>query len=153
MKIDWDQVWLGVWESSLIMMATFMTFITPLLGFLTIISIAVITDTIYAIKSKVKKYGWGAYTSSQLFNIVPKLFFYMSTILFAYLIDLYIIEDNHIYNIPMIITKVVTMSWTYIEVKSIDERRVKNGKKSMYVCIREFMNKFKSIKKDLKSME
>src|SRR5690606_25943605 len=105
MKINFD----SFLEYLMVLMTAMITFITPLFGFIIIVSLAVLTDTVYAVRSRVKKEGWKVFTSSSLFNIVPKTFFYMGTIVFAYLIDIHIIADNYIYDIHMLITKLITV--------------------------------------------
>lgn len=128
-------------------------FLSPIKGFIIIISFAVAFDTLFAIYATVKLNGWQSYQSDKLFNIVIKSFFYMATILFAYLIDHFIIESNLIWDIENIITKIITTIWVYIECKSIDETSVKLGNKPFLDILKNLIKKAKSLKKDLNDLK
>jgi phage-related holin len=99
----------------------------------------------------VKLKGWRSFSSTKLFNIVVKTFFYMSTILLAYLIDQHIIEGS-IFNVKNIISKTITFVWIYIEIKSIDETSMKLGNKSFWVILKELISKTKDLKKDINDL-
>lgn len=134
-------------EYLLIILATFITFITPIFGFIIIILSAIIISAIYSIRCKISKLGYHiSFFYHVLLEILNKLLFYLPTIIIAYLIDLYVISENHIYNIPLIITKIITIMWSYVEFKTIDEIRIKLGKKSIFKLIKEILNKLKNTK-------
>lgn len=48
-----------------------------------------------------------------------------------------------------LLAKIMTAFWIYIEIKSLDESNMKLGNKSFWVLFKEFIEKLKSIKKDL----
>ncbi len=131
---------------------TFLLFITPIHGLLILISTAVFFDTFFAICMNVKLKGWRSFSSTKLFNIVVKTFFYMSTILLAYLIDQHIIEGS-LFNVKNIISKTITFVWIYIEIKSIDETSMKLGNKSFWVILKELIGKTKDLKKDINDLQ
>lgn len=132
---------------------TLLTFLTPIKGLLFLTGIAVLLDTLFAIYTTIKLNGWKSYQSTKLFNIVVKSFFYFGSIILGFFIDTHIIETNLIFGINLIISKVVTIFWLYIEVKSIDETSQKLGNKSFYFTIKALMNKAKELKKDINEIK
>ena len=132
---------------------TFFIFITPILGLLALISFAVGFDTIFAIYVSIKQKGISSYKSTKLFNIVVvKTFFYMGSIIFAFMIDKYML-DGKIFDITYLISKVLTFVWLYIEVKSIDETSMKLGNRSLWVIVKEIIKKGKDLKKDINEIK
>lgn len=131
---------------------TFLVFVIPINGLIILISFAVILDTIFAIYVSVKQKGWRSFTSTKLFNIVVKTFFYMSTILLAYLIDTHICEGK-LLDIQNLISKTITFVWLYIEIKSIDETSQKLGNKSFGILLKELISKSKDLKKDINDLK
>jgi hypothetical protein len=127
-------------------------FITPILGLLSLISFAVGFDTIFAIYVSIKQNGIKSYKSNKLFNLPVKTFFYMGSIIFAFMIDKYIL-DGKVLDIPYFISKVLTFVWVYIEVKSIDETSVKLGNRSLWVILKEIISKGKDFKKDINEIK
>ena len=92
------------------------------------------------------------YQSDKLFNIVVKTFFYMTTILLAFLIDTFIFEKK-LANIGYLSSKAVTMFWIYIEAKSLDEKSVKLGNRPFHVIMSALIKRIKSWKKDIKEIK
>jgi peptidoglycan biosynthesis protein MviN/MurJ (putative lipid II flippase) len=131
---------------------TFFCFITPIKGLLLLVSFAVAFDTLFAIYVSIKQKGINSFKSTKLFNIVVKTFFYMSTILFAFLIDTYIF-DGKVLDISNLISKIVTFIWLYIEIKSIDETSMKLGNKSLWVLFKDLISKAKDLKKDINEIK
>ena len=76
----------------------------------------------------------------------------MGSIIFAFMIDKYMFEGK-ILDIPYLISKVITFVWLYIEIKSIDETSMKLGNRSLWVIIKEIINKGKSFKKDINEIK
>ena len=131
---------------------TFLIFITPIYGLLSIITFAVGFDTLFAIYVSIKLNGIKSFRSTKLFNVVVKTFFYMGSIIFAFMIDKYMFEGK-ILDIPYLISKVITFVWLYIEIKSIDETSMKLGNRSLWVILKEIINKGKSLKKDINEIK
>ena len=132
-----------------ILLLTFFSFISPIKGAFVAIGLAVFLDTAVGVyvARKNKKYN-----SDNLFNMVVKKFFYMSTILLAYLIDLYVINQS-ILGIPYFTAKLTCVFWIYIEGKSIDENSQKLGNKPFSEIITNLIKWVKSIKKDINEIK
>lgn len=122
--------------------------LAPIKAFIILISLFVVTDTAFAIYWTVTKNGWKSFRSNKLFNLVIKSFFYMATIMLAFLVDTFIFEGS-LLGIKLLLTKAITMLWVYIELVSINETSMKLGNKSIWVLFREMFAKGKEFKKDL----
>ena len=131
---------------------TFLVFITPIKGLVCLISFAVVFDTIFAIYVAIKKKGISAFKSTKLFNIVVKTFLYMSTILFAFLVDTYIFEKK-LFDISYLVSKTITFVWLYLEIKSIDETSMRLGNRSFWVIFKDLILKAKDLKKDINEIK
>ena len=129
------------------------TILAPIKGLLLVTGMAVFLDTIFAIYTTIKLNGWASYQSTKLFNIVVKSFFYLGSIMLAYFIDTHIIGVNKIMNIDLFLSKVMTIFWLYIEVKSIDETSQKHGNKPFYIIIKNMLDKAKELKKDINEIK
>jgi hypothetical protein len=130
-----------------------LTLISPIVGLIALISLAVVMDTLFAIYTTIKLNGWRSYQSTKLFNIVIKTFFYLGSVILAFVVDKHIIHTNLIFGIPLIVSKTLTLFWIYIEVKSIDETSQKHGNEPFYVIIKNLMTKAKEFKKDINDLK
>ena len=128
------------------------TFLTPIYGMLFLVSFAVALDTIFAVYWTIKKKGRSSFTSHKLFNIVPKTLMYMGCILMSFLVDKYLLEGET-YQIKLLMTKLVTGLFVYIEAKSIDETSQKLGNKPFVDIIKRLFQKLKGFKKDLNEIK
>ncbi|MDI9257284.1 hypothetical protein [Flavobacterium sedimenticola] len=136
-------------EYILIAFLSLITILTPIKPFIMLITFFVAADTIMAIAGNIKKYGIKAYKSTKLFNIVVKTLFYCSSIVAVFFIDKFIFESS-ILGINLLLTKITTLLWCYIEIKSLDETSMNYyGNKSLWVYLKELFKKGKELKKDL----
>ena len=125
------------------------TFLTPIKGLLGLLFLAVLIDTLFAIYVAVKQRGWVAFKSVILRKgIGAKLLFYLGTVILAFLIDKYIIGASA-FRIPYLLSKAISAIWIYVEVKSIDETSMKMGNRSIWVIIREIIQKVANLKKEI----
>ena len=125
------------------------TFLTPILGMVALVACAVGLDTFAGIHIARKNKD---YQSDKLFNVVVKTFFYMTTILLAFLIDTFIFEKQ-LANIGYLSSKSVTMFWIYIEAKSLDEKSQKLGNRPFHVIMSALIKRIKSWKKDINEIK
>lgn len=107
----------------------------------------IIIDTIIGIYASIKLEGKSSFRSGKLFNIVPKLFIYLSTIILAYGMDKLIIED--LFSIKLVLAKILTTIFIYTEIKSIDENSMKMGNRSLWTILKEIVTRAKYLKKDI----
>lgn len=136
-------------EYILIAFISLCAILTPIKPFIILITLFVAADTITAIAGNIKTKGIQSFKSTKFFNIVVKTFFYCGSIVAIYFIDKFIFEGS-IIGIKLLLTKIVTLLWCYNEIKSLDESSMKYwGNKSVWVMLKEMLNKGKELKKDL----
>lgn len=127
-------------------------FLTPIHGMLLTTGLFVLADTIFACWVAVKQGGWDAFRSGKLFNLAPKSFFYLGSVVLAFLVDTFIVAVP-IWGIPLLISKAVCGLWIYMEIKSLDETSQKLGNKSFWQLTKELIAKGKDIKKDINELK
>ena len=135
-------------EYALAICLSLLTILAPIKAFIIIIGLFTLSDTALGIYATIKMNGIKSFRSNKLFNIVIKTFFYMGAILLAFVIDKYIF-DGSIMGIKLLMAKVITLLFCYIELKSLDETSIKLGNKSLWVLLKELFAKGKELKKDL----
>ena len=128
---------------------TIVSFLLPIKGFLLAVGLMVLLDTIVGIYTTIKLNGRKSFQSTKLFNFVVKSFFYGSTICIMYVIDYFLIGVGGIFGISLISSKITSIIFIYIELKSIDESSQKLSNPPFYVMIKNLFTKLKSLKKDL----
>lgn len=139
-------------EKIMVMIFAIFTILTPIHGMLITMFLFVFSDTVVGIYGTVKTKGWKSFSSHKLFNIVPKLFLYLGTIILTYLVNLHVLNFA-LLGIDLVFCKTITMLWVYVELKSIDETIVKLGYKSIWVIFKELLFKVKDIKKDINDIK
>ena len=135
------------------LLITVATILAPIKGLLFLTGLAVFLDTVFAVYTTIKLNGWASYQSTKLFNIVVKSFFYLGSITLAFFIDEHIVGENLILGIELFISKILTIFWLYIEIKSMDETSQKHGNKPFYEIIKDILNKAKDLKKDINEIK
>jgi hypothetical protein len=131
--------------------AVLTAFLTPMAGLLIMMVSFLVLDTIAGIYVAQKIEGWAGFKSHKLFNLVVKSFFYLSTIIMAFIADRFLIEGS-LFGIQLFLAKSIAVVWCYVELKSIDEKSQKLGNKSFWSVISEFLAKLKDVKKDLNEL-
>lgn len=139
-------------KALLMIFASLATFLVPIQGILILMILFIVTDTIFGVYSTVKRKGWKSFKSTKLFNMVVKSFFYLLSIVLAFLIDKYIFQSV-LLHVPYLASKSMALVWIYIEIKSIDETSVALGNRSIWIILKEMINKAAEFKKDLKSVD
>ena len=126
------------------------TFLLPIKGLLILVGMMVSFDTIFAIFTAWKMNE--TLTSTKFFNIAPKLFFYLGSIIMAFMIDTFIVPEG-LFSVSNFGAKVVTFLFVCNEVKSINETYVKKNKKSLLEVVKEYLTVAKNFKKDLEEFK
>ena len=149
LKVDISGISSLVWGYILTVFLTVVSFLLPIKGFLLAVGLMVLLDTIVGIYTTIKLNGRKSYQSTKLFNFVVKSFFYGSTICIMYIIDYFLIGVGGFFGISLISSKITSIIFIYIELKSIDESSQKLNNPPFYVMIKNLFTKLKSLKKDL----
>jgi hypothetical protein len=133
--------------------ATFFVFIQPIVGLFFLVLVFMLVDTGYAIYSVVRvNKGWSKFSSRKLSDIIVKGVIYGGGVLVSHMIDSFILKDSLLFGIPPVAAKVTAFVILFIEGKSIDETRIKLGKRSFFVMLREWINKGKRFKQDVNDL-
>lgn len=111
----------------------------------------VFIDTASGIYVTIKINGINSFKSHKFFNVVVKLFFYLTSIIIAYIIDIHIL-GGVLFSVKFLLSKAITILWIYSEIKSIDENSIKLGNKPFWEQIKELIIKLKDLKKDLNDL-
>ena len=128
-----------------------LAFISPVIPIIIAVGIAIFTDTVFGIWA-VRKTNPKQFKSTVLRKgLVTKLFFYQTSVFTIYLIDKLILgEVLALFNsIPFIATKIVALALISIELVSINEKFEIVHNKSIIRGIKDFINSYNTIKKDL----
>ena len=133
-----------------VLLSILVGFTQPVNGLFAVMFFMVILDTMTAIYATIKINGIKSFKSSRLFNIAPKVFFYFSSIFIGFMADSYVITD--LLGIQFFIAKLLTVIFSYIEIKSIDETIVKMGYRSIWAVFKDLIKRLKTIKKDIKGL-
>jgi len=131
-----------------VVITTITCFLTPIAGLLTLVLLIVTLDTIIGIYTSHKLNI--PFQQDKFFNVAVKLFFYLGTIILAYVIDLYILGGvGMVFGIEFFVSKIMSVFWVYSEVKSIDESNVRLGNVSFKTRFKNMLEALKSLKKDI----
>ena len=139
-------------KTLLLILASIATFLIPIQGLLLLMILFIFLDTCFGIYSTVKRKGWKSFRSTKLFNLVVKSFFYLVSIILAFLVDTYVFQSK-LFGVDCLASKSMALVWIYVEIKSIDETSVGLGNKSIWVILKEMIAKAAEFKKDLKSVD
>lgn len=132
-----------------ILLISFLTFVSPIKGLFLLVGVAVFIDTCAGVYIARKN---NTFNSNNLFNIVVKTFFYMSTLILAYLIDKMVLNGK-VFEIDYFSSKITAVFWLYIEGKSLDEKSQKLGNKPFTEIITNLIKWVKSVKKDINEIK
>lgn len=127
------------------------TFIAPIQSLILMLISFILLDTLVGIYVSVKMKGWKSFSSNKLFNIVVKSFFYVMSVVLVLMIDKFIFGGK-LFGISYLLSKGMSIFWTYIEVKSLDEHSQRLGNRSFWELVKELVKKVVSVKKDIKKI-
>jgi hypothetical protein len=127
-------------------------FITPIIPLILIVGAAILLDTIFGIRraKKLKE----KVTSRKLSALVSKMVLYQSAVIGFFVIDKFILGDFILMftAIPLVLTKLVTVTLLYIECKSINENYYIISGISMWSKFKEMLKRTKEIKNDIEDI-
>lgn len=134
------------------LLTSFFAIFAPIQGLILLLTMLVGIDTIFAIYVAVKLRGRNAFKSNKLFNIVIKTFFYVGSLMILFMVDKFVFAGM-LFGIHFLLSKVTALFWCYVELKSVDEKSIKLGNRSIWVILIEGIRKYHSVKKDLSNQE
>jgi hypothetical protein len=124
-------------------------FLSPIIPLLLLVGGAIALDTITGVW-KAKRLN-EKITSKKLSRIISKMLLYQLAIILFFVMDKYIIGDfvGMFTHIPLVLTKLMSLTFSYIELKSIDENYEAMTGKSFWKSLKEMLHRAKAIKKDI----
>lgn len=126
-------------------------FISPLIGLLLSVGLAIIFDTLTGIAKSVKEGGWQAFSSKKLSNIISKLIIYPSAVIATYIIDKFLLDEflKMWFQIDFMSTKLVTLILIFIEATSIKENFEAIYKIDIFKKLKNTLKRSKELKDEL----
>ncbi len=149
MKTQLSLLILSIQSKILTLISICFAFFLPISGILLMIGVLICIDTFTGIW-KAKKLG-EKITSRKLSSIISKLALYEVTVIMFFLIDRFILNDIILtfFSVPFMLTKVVALVLSSIEVMSINEsyKQVKNI--DLWSVLKNLLARSAEIKNDI----
>jgi len=149
MKAQLSLLLISIQSKLLTLISICFAFFLPISGILLMIGLLIILDTITGIW-KAKKLG-EKITSRKLSSIISKLALYEVTVIMFFLIDRFILNDIILtfFSVPFMLTKVVALVLSSIEVMSINENYKAVKSIDLWQSMKLLFARAKDIKDDL----
>jgi hypothetical protein len=128
-------------------------FLAPIQGILITVGVLILADTIIGIwKAKKLK---EKISSRKLSQIISKMFLYEGTIVLFFMIDKYILGDilQQFFAVEFLLTKVVALVLSSIEVFSADENYRAVRKYGLWHAFKKLVGRAKDVKSELKDFD
>jgi hypothetical protein len=153
MKAQLSLLLISIQSELLTLISICFAFFLPISGILLMIGVLICIDTITGIW-KAKKIG-EKITSRKLSAIISKLALYEVTVIMFFLIDRFILNDIILtfFSVPFMLTKVVALVLSSIEVMSINEsyKQVKNI--DLWSALKNLLARSAEIKNDINKIK
>jgi hypothetical protein len=128
-----------------------LAFLVPIKGLIIAVGFAIVCDTIMGILKAKKLNGWKAISSRKLSAIVSKMILYEGAIILFFCIDKYILGEfiALFVGIPLVLTKILSATLCFIELKSIDENfKILTGN-SIWGKFKDLLARSQELKKEI----
>ena len=153
MKAQLSLLILSIQSELLTLISICFAFFLPISGILIMIGVLISIDTITGIW-KAKKLG-EKITSRKLSSIISKLALYEITVIMFFLIDKFILNEIILtfFSVPFMLTKVVALVLSSIEVMSINESYKQIYHLDIWQSMKLLFARAKDIKEDLNKLK
>jgi hypothetical protein len=135
-------------------LAALVLFFAPIGGIILIVALSSVVDTCFGMW---RAYCVGEKVSSKIFRhgFVPKLLSYIAVVMLVYSSDVFILNalTQLVVSVDFLATKLIALVLICIEVKSMDESFVAVKGYSFIGKAQKVIDKFKDIKKELKTIK
>lgn len=130
-----------------------MAFLAPIQGILITVGVLIMADTVIGIWKARKLQE--KISSRKLSQIISKMFLYQCTIILFYMIDKFILGDilQHFFAVEFLLTKVVALVLSSIEVFSMDENYRAVRKYGLWYAFKKLVGRAKEVKSELKDFD
>lgn len=129
------------------------SFLTPIIPLLLIVGMSIFFDTITGVlKAKKKK---EKVTSRKLSQIISKMVLYQSAVILFYGIEKYMLSDiiGMFTSVPLLLTKLVSVTLTFIEIKSISENLKAGWNFDLWSRCKGFIARAKEMKGEIDELK
>ena len=141
-------------EYALTLAIAFTLFFAPINGIIFIVALSTVIDTCFGVW---RSYSKGESITSKAFRngFVPKVLSYVSVVMLVYVSDVFIINalTQLVISVDFLATKLTALVLLSIEVRSMDESFEEVKGYSFVYKAKKIVNKFKDIKKELKTIK
>ena len=153
MKAQLSLLLISIQSKLLTLISICFAFFLPISGILLMIGLLIIIDTITGIW-KAKKLG-EKITSRKLSSIISKLALYEVTVIMFFLIDRFILNDIILtfFSVPFMLTKVVALVLSSIEVMSINENYKAVKSIDLWSSLKNLLARSAEIKNDINKIK
>jgi len=143
----------SIQQEILTLISICLAFFLPISGILLMIGVLIVIDTVAGIW-KAKKLG-EKITSRRLSAIISKLALYELTVIMFFLIDRFILNDIMLifFSVPFMLTKVVALVLSSIEVMSINESWKQVHQLDLWQSAKLLFARAKEIKDDINKLK
>jgi len=153
MKAQLSLLLISIQSQLLTLISICFAFFLPISGILIMIGVLIVIDTITGIW-KAKKLG-EKITSRKLSAIISKLALYEVTVIMFFLIDQFILNDIILtfFSVPFMLTKVVALVLSSIEVMSINENYKAVKSIDLWSALKNLLARSAEIKNDINKIK
>ena len=153
MKTQLSLLILSIQQELLTLISICLAFFLPISGILLMIGVLIVIDTVAGIW-KAKKIG-EKITSRRLSAIISKLALYELTVIMFFLIDRFILNDILLtfFSVPFMLTKVVALVLSSIEVMSINESWKQVHQLDLWSSLKNLLARSAEIKNDINKIK
>jgi hypothetical protein len=135
------------------LMAVISALFAPITGILATVALCIIFDTAIGIW-KAKKLG-ERISSRKLSQVISKLLLYELTVMVFFLVDKFMLGDilQHFFSIEYLLTKVVGLVLTSVEIFSMDENYRAVRKYGLWFAFKKLVGRAKDVKEEMKDFD
>ncbi len=129
-----------------------LSFFLPIVPLILLVGLFILCDTILGIWAAIKR--GERITSRKLGNIVPKMLLYQGAVLVGYVLDHLLLGEfvSYVFNIDMLITKLIAMTLIFIESVSLNENMECITGKNIFKSFKDMITRTAKIKGQIKDI-
>lgn len=128
-----------------------LAFLIPIHGLVLAVGLCIAADTSMGIIKAKKLGGWKAISSRKLSEIISKMFLYQGALILFFVIDKFVLGEfiALFVGVPLFLTKIVSATLCFIELKSIDENYKIIFGKSIWNSFRIMLTRSQELKENI----
>lgn len=134
------------------LLVSILSFFIPIVPLLLLVGLFILSDTILGVWAA-KKRG-EKITSRKLGNIIPKMLLYQGAVIIGYTLDKLLLEEfiMLVFNIDMMVTKLIAMTLIFIETLSLNENIECISGKNIFKAFKQMITRASKLKQEIKDI-